>query len=417
MARGAGLAGRSAAEWGIRGLLAAVAAICGYVSVSQVAAYGMRTRAPDRAHAIAPGDGRITGQAAQAIAADVQASPAARRRADALAMLALRQDPTAVSAASALALNRQIGGDTAGARRLFGYAQRLSRRELQVQIWAIEDAVSRGDIAGALTHYDIALRTSRNAPDLLFPILAAAIADPTVRQAVAARLAARPPWGGAFVDHVAANGADPRSTAQLFFALRRAAVPLSASASAAIINALIVAGHEDEAWRYYASIRRGADRRRSRDPRFTDTPATPSVLDWTLVDEGAVAASVQRGPSGSLLDFTAPPSVGGQVARQMQLLPPGTYRLSGRSAGIDQPTVSRPYWSLTCRKDGRELGRIDILNSAQAGGVFGGGLNVPANCPVQTLTLVARPSASLLGLTGQIEEVRLAPAQREGDRP
>ena len=94
---------------------------------------------------------------------------------------------------------------------------------------------------------------------------------------------------------------------------------------------------------------------------------------------------------------------------QVQVLPPGAYRLVGRSSGLDQPEASRPYWALTCR-DGRELGRVAVPNSAQAEGQFAGELRVPAGCPVQVLALIARPSDDVSGVSGQIDAAQLVPA-------
>jgi hypothetical protein len=410
MPRRSFLARRSVSEWVIRGLLALAAVVLGYVSVMQTFAYTIR-RQVERAHSLSPGDGRITALLAEKLSAP-DATVVDRASADRLARLALRQDPTAVLAASTLGLNMQIRGDVQGARRLFGYAERLSRRDLQTQLWAIEEAVARGDIAGAIAHYDIALRTSRNAPDLLFPILASAISDPSIRTALTKKLITRPSWGDQFIAFASARSTDPRSTAQLFLNLRRAGVPPSRDAEAAIIDALIVGGFADDTWAYYASSHTGSDRRRSRDPRFNARFVTPLPLDWMPVNDGGIATSIQQGDHGGVFDFAAPASLGGPLLRQFQLLPPGGYRLEGRSRGIDQPRSSSPYWVLICRNDWRELGRIDLPNSAQNNGSFVGRFDVPVGCPVQILVLMARPSDALSGLSGQIEWVQLSPVSR-----
>src|SRR5690606_1446045 len=101
-----------------------------------------------------------------------------------LAREALRQDPTSVDALAVLGLQAELKNDAAQARKVFGYSRELSRRELRAQIWAIEESVRRGDIAEALHHYDMALRTSVRAQELLFPILAAALEEPSIRSAL-----------------------------------------------------------------------------------------------------------------------------------------------------------------------------------------------------------------------------------------
>jgi hypothetical protein len=414
IARRGALSRRTGAEWGTRGVIGIALAVLGYVTIAQTLGYLQRYRDPGHAYALWPHDGRVTALAAQHLATS-DASFADRLAADRLARLALRQDPTAVAAASTLGLNAQIGGNIVGARRLFSFSEMLSRRDLQTQLWAIEDAVGRGDVAGALHHYDIALRTARNAPDLLYPVMAGAIADPSVRAAMVGILEARPPWGGFFIDFVSGNGPDAHATASLFLALRRAGVPISDGANATIVNTLATRGSLDDAWKYYAAIRPGSDRRISRDRRFA-AMGTASLFDWTPTDEPGMTVTIQRAERGGLLDFSVSSGLGGTLLRQVQLLPPGRYRLSGRGEGIDQPLETLPYWALACRSDGRELGRVVMTASVKNGGQFAGMMDVPTGCPVQTLALVARPSAALAGLAGQIKEVELRPASAGGKR-
>lgn len=390
----------SAAEWGVRGLLAVAALLIGYSSLTRTLAYSTRISDPERAHALSPGDGRITAQAAQALAG-VEATSADRAQADRLAQVALLQDPTAVAAVSTLGLDAQLRGDTQRARQLFAYSQTLSRRDIKTQLWAIEDAVGRGDVPGTLIHYDIALQVSRTAPDLLFPVLAGAIADPAIRTALTRTLTRRPAWGDAFLTYVAVKGPDPRATARLLTEVRRVGLTVGGGASAEIINLLVFRNLVDDAWSYYASIRAGVDRRRSRDPGFTGVDS-PTLFDWTPINEGGISSSIQRGEQGGVFAFSASASIGGPLLRQTQLLVPGTYRLQAQGSGIEQPAGSRPYWTLTCL-DGRELGRV-----AQGSGRAEGRFEVPAGCPIQTLALIARPSDMVSGVSGQIDRVRLS---------
>lgn len=411
--RGAGR-GRSRREWAFRLGLAAIAAWFGWNAATHSLATALRESAPERAHQLAPYNGRITAILSAKWILD-PANPARQAEAERFAKQALLRDPTAVLAVVTLGLAADQRGDAAAARRLFTYSERLSRRDMTTQIWAIEDSVARNDIAGALRHYDIALRTTYNAPELLFPVLVNAIDDPTIRIQLTRTLAARPAWGPAFVDHVAVGGSNPRATASLFTSLNRAGLTVSESAQTALIGALAAKGDYDAAWSYYASVRPSADRRRSRDPRFTSTNDSPSQFDWQAMNDVGITTAIQRGDDVSghasgVFDFAAPANVGGQLLRQLQLLPAGRYVLTGRSAGIDQPEASRPYWALTCL-DGRELGRVVVPTAARGDGRFGGRFIVPVDCPAQYLSLVARPSDAVSGVSGQIEEAALRPAE------
>jgi hypothetical protein len=399
---------RSATEWGLRAALALIAVLLGCYSVAWTLSFALKG-SPERAQALMPSDGRSAGALSLKMIIAGQ-KPERRARAERLAQFALRQDPTVVPAVVTLGVAAQLKGDPTGARRLFAYSESLSRRDFQTQLWAIEDAVSRNDIPSALRHYDTALRTSRTAPDLLFPVLSSAIEDAAIRASLASVLAKKPAWGPAFLAHVALKARDPKAVGLLLADARRMGAEVSPEASEAAIGNLIRIGAFQDAWRYYAAIRPGANPRMSRDPRFTSSLLVPTAFDWRPVDDAGVTAAIQGNRGGGLIDFAAPPSVGGRLLQQMQMLPPGDYNLEGHSIGIDQPEGSRPYWVLTCR-DGREAGRVVLPNSAHRNGIFAGRFSVPSACPVQTLTLVARPSNSISGLSGQIDHVRLYPAQ------
>ncbi len=409
MARRGTVVRKSRIEWCVRIGIAFVALVLAYAAVAHTFAYTIRAAAPAQAHELAPKDGRLTGLLAQQMSGP-EAAPADRTRADALAHLALRQDPTAIAAVVTLGINAQARGDTDKARHMFAFANILSRRDLPTRLWAIEDAIGRRDIRGALRQYDIALRTSRTAPDLLFPILGSAIADPTIRTALMTRLRTRPTWGGPFIVYLADDSTDMSAAALLFRSIARAGLPLPDGPRAVLLRRLAEKGKFDDAWDMYADVTPGVDRRWSRDPHFTAKLDQPSVFDWTPVEVDGTTAVFQRGDKGNVFDFAVPSGMGGAILRQVELLPPGKYYLEGRSTDIEQIDSALPYWLLSC-SSGTELGRVTVTSSNRASGRFSGVLNVPARCPVQYLTLVVRPSEQVEGVVGQINTVILRPAR------
>lgn len=400
--------GRTSVKWGVRIALAAVMAGLGYGAVTHAYAYQIRGSAPELAYALAPWDGRIGALLSEKLSG-AEASMVDRAEADLLAQAALRLDPTAVAAAATLGINADIRGDRAVALRSFAYSEKLSRRELRTQLWAIEDAVKRSNITIALHHYDVALRTSRVAPDLLFPVLSTAIADAPIRTALANRMATRPAWNDLFVAYVAGNGPDAPATAAFFAALNRHRVPISDIATAALITRLLSENHLDAAWDYYAALTPGTSRRMSNDPKFAANRTISSPFDWTPVTDSGISAEIQRNGKNGVFNFLVPVNLGGTVLRQIQLLPPGTYALTGRSANIERSGRTLLYWMLSCA-DGRELGRVNVPPSAQNDGNFSGNFIVPAGCPSQQLTFAVRPSEEPSGVSGQITSVRLRPA-------
>jgi hypothetical protein len=284
----------------------------------------------------------------------------------------------------------------------------LSRRELRAQIWAIEEAVNRGDIAGALRSYDIALRTSKKAPGLLLPNLVAALAEPKVRAALLPILSTGPVWSDSVLQQVATSGIDPKSGVIFFREASAAGIAVTDDLRAGLVNGLIAQGAFEQAWQYYAQFRSGAVRNRSRDPDFGLNPDVRSMFDWTPSTQPGVSVAILQDGEGGLLDFSLPPGTGGALVQQTQMLPAGAYKLQGRSRTIEVPDRSRPYWVLLCR-DGRELGRVEVANSNRANGRFEGRLSVPSDCAVQTLSLIARTSDAITGVSGQIDQASLTP--------
>jgi hypothetical protein len=398
---------RPPAEWSVRLLLAVLAVWLGYQAIVHSFAQVLQGAQIDRAFALAPDDARIAGRMSKRLWS-ANATSAQRALVDEIARRALQLDATTVEAVATLGTNAALMGRSEQSRRLFTYSQRLSRRELRTQIWAIEDAVSRDDIPKALHHYDIALRTSRDTPQLLFPVLVSAISEPDIRRELVRKLTTRPQWSEGFLDYAAVNGPHVEETARLYMFLRRSGVPISNLASAGVIERLIVARKHSVAWSYYSTIRRGVDARKSRDEDFSSGLEVPTQFDWMVVEAPGISAAPQKIGNTGLFDFAAAPSAGGPVLHQLQTLPPGQYLIEGKSANIDQPPNARPYWSLTCR-GGRELGRIEMPNSATGGGVFSGRLSVPSECPVQVLSMVIRPTEALGGAVGQIERISLRP--------
>jgi len=391
--------------WMFRIVLVLVIGVLGYLSTAQTLGFSIRKSDPARAFTLASRDGRVVALFAQQMAG---ATAKDRTVGDELSRRAILMDPTAVPALASLGLSFQARGNIAAAKRLFAYAQHLTRRDLQVQVWAIEDAVGRGDISSALHHYDIALRTSAQAPALLFPILASAIGDLSIRKALTATLTARPAWASSFIEFAGTNQSDPVATAQLYLELQRARVPIPQAANAKIIATLLSLDKIDVAWSYYAALHPGLSRNASRQANFVGVPDEPSAFDWAPINDNGITTSIERRGQRSSFEMATAATIGGSLLQQLQVLPPGSYRITGRSADINQPMASQPYWSLTCR-DGRELGRVEVPDSAKNGGRFTGRFDVPLGCPVQVLVLTARSSDAIGGLSGRIENVLLSP--------
>lgn len=378
----------------LAGLLAVVA--------QQSAASALAGRGPDAALRI--GGGGSAAQTAKALEL-IQADPSGpgRRRARMLAERAFARDP---SSAGALTVLGMTADDAARARAIVSAAAKLSRRELLGQLWLIEDAVQRGDVQGALHHYDVAMRVSRRAPAILFPVLVDATEDPGLVPAIATTLARRPAWGLQYQQQLAQSGKALGNVAVLFDRLLRQGVDPGDQALKVLFQRLSDARRYDQAWRLYAVLRPGEPRQGVRNGGFAREPHNPVVFDWQLSENRTdLATAVDPAPGGARLTFSAGSGEGGAAARQLLLLGAGAHRLAAtvfdtRSAG-DQ----RPAFRLSCAATGTELARFPLPNAGGAGVRGSWSFTVPPGCAAQWLELVVPPAESFEPNTGAVSNV------------
>lgn len=362
---------------------------------------------PARAAQLAPYNGRALGKAAQAEMALGSANGIAS--AVAMARNALRRDPTAVSAVAALGTSAQINGDPEAAARYFRYANRLSRRELQTRLWAIEEAAGRGDIASVLANYDVSMRTSSSVANLFFPTLSGALAEPLVAKQLIPLMATRPIWATDLIRYASENSAEPGATSRFLERARKNGIAVDKESSANLVKSLLDHDEIDEAWRYYASSNPGADRSAVRNGYFTSSPTHISPLDWNLITEnGQKSAFLNDGKGGALLQYSAPLDAPGTVLQQTLLLPPGSYRLV-TMAGETEQTGNPPSWKITCGAD-KELASLAVRGGGSENLTIP--FTVPPACRLQILKLVVDTD----GISAASGEVRFVEIEKSSGK-
>ena len=370
-----------------RYVLAALALVSMVASGVYSLASAMARSSVDLAHTIDPSNPVIAGRFALAqVTNPIQSDGPTNYRE--VAARALKQDPTAVDAAAAIGLASQLANEPAQSDQAFAYALRMSRRETRAHIWAIEQAAMRGDIRGALEHYDLALRTEENATDVLFPTLASATSEPLVRKEIVRLFHADPPWGQNFLNVAAMSASNPQDLALLYDELRRAGIKIAYPADQLLVTSLYNHGLRAEAWNYYTAR---IDRKPGTIRPFSETQAYPTSFDWRLDEATGILPTVIRSGDEYILEVSKVPSSSGTVANQALRLAPGSYRLAG-SFDAPQGTDRSAYrWEIACT-DGQPFAMVD-LSEGQGTQSYSKSFTVPANCPQQTLTLTARQSS------------------------
>jgi hypothetical protein len=228
-------------------------------------------------------------------------------------------------------------------------ADQLSRRDLMSRVWLIQTAVNKGSVADALTNFDIALRTSEQAPQLLFPILASALTDDSLARPIGALLKRRPPWAERFIYDTVSAGGDLRNLGRVVGTLDPKPMLGAEDLRALAVAKLLEQG--DLTTARIVALPSLPVRQRAKlvvDPGFTESEGyTP--FNWAFSsepDRSANRALAEEGGPGLLIDATKGP--GGIVASQLLALPPGAYRIASIRDGATMTDRTVPFWTLAC---------------------------------------------------------------------
>ena len=330
-------------------------------------------------------------RAARVLESGPRLAPRAIAAAIADARAALLREPVNAVAARTLALLVAMQGKEAQANRLMRYAESLSRRDTITQLWMIESDVRRNNVPGALRHYDRALRTSANARELLFPILVQAAASEGVTQPLATLVATRPGWWQAFVARLLTEGRSAAAIEAVIVALRLdPGVADERSLLASAIHRLVEIGDYRRALDLYRRTGSPADGLVrngdfERENRF-------GPLDWVLGDGGGAGGIIQPRAAGgdpALLMVVEAGSAGGTVARQLLILPSGSYRFSAVAGRISGAPTEAPRITISCVRSNASL--LDLRLPAAAGGgqAVARDFTVGGACPAQWLIVAA----------------------------
>lgn len=388
----------------VRAIAGVLLVAIGYCAVIRSVATALAKTDPIAASSLTL-DARILGNAAL-FKLDRASDRKSRDKAVFQARRAIERDATVVSAAVAIGLAKGLNNDEKAGDTWLSYSDKLSRRDMRTQLYLIEKAVGKGDVTAALTHYDIALRTSETISSTLFPVLRAAVSSADVRSALARTLAQKPQWGTSFVADLAENGPDYDAAMLFFVEARRNGVSVDPSAEAALLNNLTRRGKIAAAWQYYVATHPDATSKLVRNAGFNPDISGSSPFDWQFTSGDGVTASLSGSVNAGMLEYSLAPTVGSTVAQQTIILPPGNYRLESTIISSSQPLGSGPYWTVQCI-DGSILGKLEMGASAASVSHFATTIVVPTNCPTQVLNITVRSSDDVQGATGQIASVSI----------
>ncbi|MFW2342871.1 hypothetical protein [Brevundimonas sp.] len=326
--------------------------------------------------------------------------------ADALARMALERAPFNLQALRVVGLVEGETGDRGVADDLLTLAGNWSLRDDSSHSWLIDNRLRRGDYGSAFAHADTLARRRAEVRPQLFDLFGTAMeSDPRSVPFLAGELADSPPWRGAFISSLYQRDGGVALAAQLAMLMKDSEGRFSDAELQQLYQRLYSAGQTDALRQVRTALDRPSAGQTLVDGRFeADTAILP--FGWSLaVGAGySVAALSDAGPP-EVTDGPSRPSgalrVGhnGQsrdvLARQVTLLAPGRYRLTGRSRWELGKSEMVFAWQLLCPGADRPAGeaRFSAPTSAspagsQAWSSFSIEFQVPAEgCSSQTLQL------------------------------
>ncbi|NIJ19287.1 hypothetical protein FHS95_000956 [Sphingomonas naasensis] len=304
---------------------------------------------------------------------------------------ALREQALAALPLSVIAVQSAHAGEAEKAKAFALLAERVSRRDLIIQLLLIEQSVAANDYVGALRHYDVALRTHEISRPTLFPILAGALSDDAIRQALVPYVRPDVAWMDPFVTHAARQGAAKDIARLLIAADNPRARALMQTNSAAMFTGLAQEGHLGEARELLRRLP-GANLAALASAGFNATTVDQQfgALAWAPVVSDASSVSFENATNSVQREARVIASFGerGVALRRVLQLAPGPYRFSETRDPVVNDGNSRAWWDLKCMRgtETETIWRSADAPIAQKGTVAVGPM-VPQSCAAQVLEL------------------------------
>lgn len=324
-------------------------------------------------------------------------------RGAALTEMVLVRNPVNAEAARDLAMAWLARGNLSRARSIIAAGEGLSRRDVPTQTWLIEDRVQAGDVAGALAHYDRALRVSPETRDVLMPVLAQAANDPAIARSLIPRLRVRPEWWSDFLGRFIAAATSPMSIRIVAEGLQlNPANDIDRERLEQIFDRLIKLGD-------YSAARSLRDHAAGRAPLvvnggFEDNQGL-APFNWQLVDETDRSAvrEMRDGARGNALSIGG--TEGKEVARQFLALAPGRYRLQVTSGAVAVGTLAPPVISIQCVGQDAGLAGTASLPQGEAARRWSSAFTIPSGCRGQWLTIASASNVGYLAESPWIDDI------------
>jgi hypothetical protein len=270
----------------------------------------------------------------------------------------------------------QLAGDEGTAKQAFLAAQRRDPRSLPAAYFLADDYFRAGDAQHGLNQIALVSRLSPSGSVTVAPYVAAYARDPANWAAVRRIFRSDPELQTETLVQLAQK--PENAAAVLALANPQDAAQVS-NWLPVLIDALDSAGQYARARAIWARVSNARLEPGALlyDRSFRDG-TTPPPFNWSFSSSTAGLAERQPGGRLHLLFYGQQDGV---LARQLLLMPPGTYRLTMQLLG-DRARAHALSWNVRCDKASQPAATT-TLDSAARGWIF----RVPAGCPAQWLEI------------------------------
>lgn len=288
-----------------------------------------------------------------------------RDRAAALAKTAFINEPFAIAAIRGLALEADYSNDRSNARKLFRISAALTRRDMATNIWLIGDFGRLNQVDQVLEYYDRSLRSSKQARELLLPLMVQGLGETVMIDPVVNLLKEDPPWDRQFWTQALTTQTSLKNLAVVRAKLSSdKGYEVSKNVDQRLISELVKLEFYDEAKVLAIALDPSTGRSRSvvRNSDF-DSPPAFYPFNWQTFFDGQ-RESVVNASSGTL-DMSSFADGAGLVAQQLVNLPKGRYRLESEIENWNARIEKSLYVTLACAENQKQQNQISTFEITQ----------------------------------------------------
>jgi hypothetical protein len=334
-----------------------------------------------------------------------------------LAVKSLQLSPLNAPALTTYGLAMDALQQPALADRAMTLAGRRGWRDLVTQVWLFRRDLLGGDFKDAFDHADALMRRVPEPPLPMLAILAVAARNPAAIGPLADRLAANPSWRERFFIFLTTAARPPATgvAGQLLERLASGPARPSDEEVGFYLTALAAQGKFQEAEAAWRQLTPGVAHDGYVHDGDFERPARTTPFDWWLRSGVGWSAAIADSPDpthGHALRIDYDGVSRPQPLRQLIVLPPGAYRLSGRMLNAGDGDDSGFVWRVICVGAADPLARAPLPpGPAGQWRTFSADFSIPASaCPAQLLDLAADEGDLPKDVTLWYDDLAIAPA-------